>query len=44
MIKITHKRGNKTIEETRPKYAWIMSHTYQLVNYRLKLLVNYGLK
>lgn len=27
MIKITHKRGNKTIEETRPKYAWIMSHT-----------------
>jgi hypothetical protein len=27
MIKITHKRGNKIIEETRPKYAWIMSHT-----------------
>ena len=27
MIKITHKRGNKTTEETRPKYAWIMSHT-----------------
>ena len=26
-IKITHKRGNKIIEETRPKYAWIMSHT-----------------
>jgi hypothetical protein len=27
MIKITHKRGNKIIEETRPKYNWIMSHT-----------------
>lgn len=27
MIKITHKRGNKIIEETRPKYEWIMSHT-----------------
>jgi len=27
MIKITHKRGNKVIEEIRPKYAWIMSHT-----------------
>ena len=27
MIKITHKRGNKIIEETRPKYSWIMSHT-----------------
>jgi hypothetical protein len=27
MIKITHKRGNKITEETRPKYAWIMSHT-----------------
>jgi len=27
MIKITHKQGNKIIEETRPKYAWIMSHT-----------------
>ncbi len=26
-IKITHKRGNKIIEETRPKYEWIMSHT-----------------
>jgi Phage integrase SAM-like domain/Arm DNA-binding domain len=26
-IKITHKRGNKIVEETRPKYAWIMSHT-----------------
>ena len=26
-IKITHKRGNNIIEETRPKYAWIMSHT-----------------
>ena len=27
LIKITHKRGNKIIEETRPKYNWIMSHT-----------------
>lgn len=27
MIKITHKRGNNIIEEIRPKYAWIMSHT-----------------
>jgi hypothetical protein len=26
-IKITHKRGNKIIEEVRPKYAWITSHT-----------------
>jgi len=27
MVKITHKHGNKTIEETRPKYVWVMSHT-----------------
>lgn len=27
LIKITHKRGNKIIEEVRPKYAWITSHT-----------------
>jgi hypothetical protein len=27
LIKITHKRGNKVVEETKPKYAWIMSHT-----------------
>ena len=26
-IKITHKRGNKIIEEIRPKHDWIMSHT-----------------
>jgi hypothetical protein len=26
-VKITHKRGNKIIEETRPKYAWVSSHT-----------------
>lgn len=26
-IKISYKRGNKLIEETRPKYAWISSHT-----------------
>src|SRR5665213_2280890 len=27
IIKITHKQGNQIIEETRPKYNWIMSHT-----------------
>ncbi len=27
MIKFTYKRGNKMIEETRPKHAWVMSHT-----------------
>ncbi len=27
MVKITHKHGNKIIEERRPKYAWVMSHT-----------------
>ena len=26
-IVITHKRGNKIIEETRPKYVWVSSHT-----------------
>jgi len=26
-VKITHKRGSRIIEETRPKYAWISSHT-----------------
>lgn len=26
-IKISHKRGNRIIEETRPKYAWVVSHT-----------------
>lgn len=26
-VKITHKRGNNIIEETRPKYAWVTSHT-----------------
>jgi integrase len=26
-VKITHKRGNKVIEEVKPKYAWITSHT-----------------
>lgn len=26
-VKITHKRGNKLIEEVRPKYAWVSSHT-----------------
>ena len=24
---ITHKKGNKLIEEIRPKYAWVSSHT-----------------
>jgi len=26
-VRITHKRGNKLIEETRPKYGWVSSHT-----------------
>jgi integrase len=26
-IKFSHKRGNKTIEEIKPKYDWISSHT-----------------
>ena len=26
-IKITHKRGNRITEETKPKYAWVSSHT-----------------
>ena len=26
-IKIVHKRGNEVRDETRPKYAWITSHT-----------------
>ncbi|QEC69264.1 site-specific integrase [Panacibacter ginsenosidivorans] len=26
-VKITHKKGNKIIEEVRPKYAWVSSHT-----------------
>ncbi|GAC1661055.1 MAG: hypothetical protein NVS9B7_28950 [Flavisolibacter sp.] len=26
-VKISYKRGSKLIEETRPKYAWISSHT-----------------
>ncbi len=27
MIKIVHKRGTHITEETRPKYAWVTSHT-----------------
>jgi hypothetical protein len=26
-VKITHKRGNQIIEETKPKCAWVSSHT-----------------
>jgi integrase len=26
-IKFSYKRGNKRVEEVRPKYAWVMSHT-----------------
>ncbi|WP_225321476.1 site-specific integrase [Rhizosphaericola mali] len=26
-IKIVHKKGNQTIAEIRPKYAWVCSHT-----------------
>ena len=25
MVKITHKHGNRIIDEIRPKHAWIMS-------------------
>jgi integrase len=27
IIKIAHKRGNKMVEEIRPKHAWVVSHT-----------------
>ncbi len=26
-VKICHRKGNKVLEETRPKYAWVSSHT-----------------
>lgn len=26
-VKFSFKKGNKMVEETRPKYAWVMSHT-----------------
>jgi len=26
-VKFSYKRGNKMLDETRPKYAWVMSHT-----------------
>lgn len=26
-IKFSHRRGNRTIEEVKPKYDWISSHT-----------------
>jgi hypothetical protein len=26
-VKITHKKGTALMEETRPKYAWVSSHT-----------------
>jgi len=26
-VRIAHKRGNKMVEEIRPKYAWVVSHT-----------------
>ena len=26
-VKFSYKRGNKMVDETRPKYAWVMSHT-----------------
>jgi integrase len=26
-VKMTHKKGTAMIEETRPKYAWVSSHT-----------------
>jgi integrase len=27
LVKITHKKGNRIVEEIRPKYAWVSSHT-----------------
>lgn len=27
LVKFTYKRGNKMIEDIRPKYAWVMSNT-----------------
>jgi hypothetical protein len=29
-VRIAHKRGNQVIIETKPKYAWISSHTARL--------------
>jgi integrase len=26
-VKISHKKGNQTVEEVRPKYAWVSSNT-----------------
>lgn len=26
-VKITHKKGNRVVEATKPKYAWVTSHT-----------------
>ena len=34
-VRISHKRGNKTIEEVGPKYAWgIVSHCTPLILYQ----------
>ncbi len=38
LIKITHKRGNKTIEEVKPKCDWIMSKSLVARKYSLFLL------
>ncbi|HMO60780.1 MAG: site-specific integrase [Lacibacter sp.] len=27
LVKITHKKGNQVVEEIKPKYAWVTSHT-----------------
>lgn len=27
IVKITHKKGNRVIEDSRPKFAWVSSHT-----------------
>lgn len=32
-VKISHKRGNQIIEEVKPKYAWISSHSPSLFLY-----------
>ena len=27
LVKVTHKKGNTILEDIRPKYAWVTSHT-----------------
>ena len=39
MVKITHKHGNRIIDEIRPKHAWIMSHTSMMRVRCISLLI-----